>query len=78
MDTIIANKTNDLLIKFNKEEFHLILEMVLGILRISGYIIPLIIGLIGNVELLKYILFFSIIPFTLLAIYLIRNIDEIE
>lgn len=77
-DTIIANKSNDLLIKFNREEFHLILETVLGISRIGGYFILLIIGLIGEIYLLKYILFFSIIPFTLLAIYLIRNIDAIE
>lgn len=77
-DTIIANKSNDLLIKFNKEEFHLLLETVLGISRISGYLILLIIGLLGNIDLLKYILFFSIIPFTLLAVYLIKNIDSVE
>lgn len=77
-DTIIANKSNDLLIKFNKEEFHLILETVLGISRISGYIILLIISLIGNISFLKYILFISIVPFTCLAIYLIKNVKEIE
>jgi len=77
-DTIIANKSNDLLIKSNKEEFHLVLETVLGISRIGGYLILLIIGLLGNIDLLKYILFFSIIPFTLLAIYLIKNVDAVE
>ena len=77
-DTIIANKSNDLLIKFNKEEFHLILETTLGISRISGYLFLLIIGIIGNINLLKYILFFSIIPFTLLVVYVIKNIDVLE
>lgn len=77
-DTIIANKSNDLSIKFHKEEFHLILETVLGISRIGGYIILLIIGLISGISLLKYILFFSIIPFMLLGIYLIKNIELLE
>lgn len=77
-NTILNNKTNDLMIKFNKEEYHLILETVLGISRVGGYIVLLIIGLIGTTELLKYIMFASIIPFTLLAIYLIKNINEVE
>lgn len=77
-DTIIANKSNSLIVKFNKEEFHLILETILGISRISGYIILLIISIIGNTELLKYILFFSIIPFTLLSIYLIKSSKNLE
>lgn len=77
-NTILNNKTNDLIIKFNKEEYHLILETVLGVSRISGYIILLIIGIIGNGFLIKYILFASIIPFTLLAIYLIKNINEVD
>lgn len=77
-DTLIANKTNDLLIKFNKEEYHLILETVLGISRIGGYLVLLVIGFIGEISLLKYILFFSVIPFSLLGFYLIKNIDSLE
>lgn len=77
-DTLIANKTNDLLIIFNKEEYHLILETVLGISRIGGYLVLLIIGLIGEISLLKYILFFSVIPFSLLGFYLVKNIDSLE
>ena len=55
------------LIKDHKAEYYLILETALGISRISGYLILLIVGLIGNVDLLKYLLLLSIIPLCLLV-----------
>ena len=76
-DTIIANKSSNLFIKFNKEEYQLLLETVLGIARILGYIVLLIIGIIGVFLNLKYILFISIIPLTLMSNILIKNIDTI-
>lgn len=77
-ETMLANTANNSLIKENKEEYHLILETILGISRITGYFALLVIGLFGNISLLKYILLFSVIPFSLLAIYTIKNIDVIE
>lgn len=77
-DTIIANESNNMLVKDNKEEFHLILETMLGISRIGGYFLLFIISLIGNVTLLKYILFFSVIPFSFLGYYLIKNLKSIN
>lgn len=77
-DTIIANKSDHLLIKFNKEEYQLLLETVLGIARVAGYLVLLLIGLLGVFTDLKYILFLSIIPITLMCNILIKNIDGIN
>ena len=68
-DNITTNVSNNLLIKEHKPEYHLILETSLGISRVGGYVALLIIGLIGNTELLKIILFVSIIPLCLLIYY---------
>lgn len=76
-DTILANRSNDLVLKFYREEYQLSLETFLGGARALGYTALLTIGLIGNADLLKYILFISIIPLTLLVIYLIKNLDDI-
>ena len=76
-DTINANRSNDLVLKFYREEYQLALETFLGISRFLGYALLLVIGLFNNIDFLKYILFFSIIPLTLLVIYLMKDIDDI-
>lgn len=76
-DSFIANKSNDLFVALSKEEYHLILETSLGISRVTGHALLLVIGLLNNVLYLNYIMFLSIIPFTILIIYLIRNFDDI-
>lgn len=69
-DNITVNASNHYLIIFHKAEYHMLLETFLGISRVGGYVILLIIGLIGKEILLKYILLFSIIPLGLLIFYL--------
>lgn len=77
-DNITVNCSNDESISEKKEEYHLILETVLGISRTLGYVALLAIGLIGNFELLKHILTFSIIPLVLLCIVVIKNLDNVS
>lgn len=67
-DKLTTDVSNLDFISEHKAEYHLILETALGISRISGYVVLLIVGLIGNIELLKYLLLASIIPLSLLII----------
>lgn len=73
-DKITTDASNLEITKEHKAEYHLILETSLGISRISGYVILLIVGLIGNIEILKYILLISIIPLCLLVIVINKKI----
>ena len=67
-DKLTVDASNLDFIKDHKAEYHLVLETSLGISRIFGYILLLIIGLICNGELLKYLLLLCIIPLWLLVI----------
>ena len=79
-DNIIVNASNHIFVKFHRAEYHLFLETLLEISRIIGYVILLCVGITGRMELLCNILFFSIIPLTILVIYVIntreRDVDE--
>ena len=75
-DNIIINVSNSFKIKFHRAEYHLFIEILLEIARILGYVILLIIGLVGNIDYLRIILFFSILPLTLLIIYVINTKDK--
>ena len=75
-DNITVNASNLDVVKHHKSEYHLLLETVLGISRVSGYVLLLIVGLIGNSDLLKYLLVFSIIPLVLLVFELNRGYSE--
>ena len=75
-DNIIINASNHVFIKFHRADYHLFLETLLEIARILGYLVLLCIGIVGRISFLKYILFFSIVPFTLLVIYVIRSEDK--
>ena len=67
-DKITTDASNLEFTKDHKAEYHLVLETSLGISRISGYIVLLLVGIIGSVELIKYILLVSIIPLCILVI----------
>ena len=71
-DNVIVNASNHLFIKFHRAEYHLFLETLLEIARITGYIVLLSIGITGRSELLRFILFFSIVPLTTLVIYVVN------
>lgn len=77
VDNIIVNVSNHLYVRFHRAEYHLFLEILLEISRIIGYGMLLCIGIIGKMEMIRYILFFSIIPLTFLIIYVI-NVKEKE
>ena len=68
-DKVTVDVSNLDIIKNHRAEYHLILETSLGISRIIGYVLLLIIGLIGNIELLKYLLVLCIIPLWILMIF---------
>ena len=74
-DKITTNVSNLAFISEHRAEYHLVLETALGISRISGYIVLLVVGLIGNVELLKYLLLISIIPLCLLVIEINKSFN---
>ena len=75
-DNIIVNVSNSLKIRFHRAEYHLFIETLLEIARIMGFLLLLVIGLIGDESYLNIILFFSIIPLTLLVIYVINTRDK--
>ena len=65
-DKITVDISNLDFIKDHKAEYHLVLETALGLSRIAGYGVLLVIGLIGDIELLKYLLLLMIIPLSIL------------
>ena len=67
-DNIIVNASSQIYVRFHKAEYHLLIETLLEISRIIGYIILLAVGIVGNKDLLSYILIFSIIPLTMLVV----------
>ena len=75
-DTIIVNASNHLYVRFHRADYHFLLETLLEIARIIGYSVLLCIGIIGRIELIKVILFCSIIPLTILVIYVINAKDK--
>lgn len=74
-DKLTTDVSNLAFISEHRAEYHLILETALGISRIFGYVVLLIIGLIGNVELLKYLLLACIIPLSLLVIEINKSFN---
>ena len=75
-DNIIVNASNNFKIKHHRAEYHLFIEILLEISRIIGYVVLLVIGMIGQTDYLRIILFFSIIPLTLLIICVINTKDK--
>ena len=75
-DNFIVNVSNHFLVKQHKPEYHLMLETLLELSRIIGYFILLFVGIVGKLEFLGYILFFSIIPLTILVVYVNRCSDK--
>ena len=75
-DNIIVNVSNDLKVKSYHAEYHLFIETLLEMSRILGFGLLLIIGLLNKIEYLNVILFISIIPLTLLVIYVINTKDK--
>ena len=71
-DNIIDNASSHLYVRFHREEYHLLLEILLGIARIIGYGVLLCIGITGKMELIKFMLFYSIVPLTILVVYIIN------
>ena len=75
-DNIIVNASNHIYVRFHRAEYHLLLETLLDIARIIGYSVLLCVGITGRIELMKFILFYSIVPLTILVIYVINTKDK--
>ncbi len=67
-DKITTDASNIEIVLDHKAEYHLLLETALGISRIGGYLVLLLVSIFGNVELLKYFLLFSIVPIIVLVL----------
>lgn len=70
----ITNNYKEIKTKY-KEEYHLVMELILNFGRIIGYLLLIIISLLKNVYYLKIILSFSIVSYFILLFHL-KDLNE--
>ena len=75
-DNVILNAGNNIYVRFHRDEYHLLLDSILELSKVVGYTLLFCVGLTGKMELIKIVLFFSIIPLTMLVVYIINANDR--
>lgn len=70
----ITNNYKEIKNKY-KEEYHLVMELILNIGRITGFIILILISLLKNIVYLKIIIAVSVV-FYFILLYLLKDLNE--